>query len=142
MKNKNPIICMLLIGVWLSVPIVVSAKGLLYSAESLGAQNPFIHKVQQIEDFAAKSHISSYDGEAFKGSSGDKEKSSGTDMRSYSDSLGPSFDIPSSLKGESSTPNPWWGRQSLGDPSVKGLSDMDGGGFAPPGSYTGTERRF
>lgn len=29
-----------------------------------------------------------------------------------------------------------------GDPSVKDLSGMDKGGFAPPGSYTGSDRRF
>lgn len=137
MKNKNPIMCMLLLGVWLGAPGLVLAKGLPYSAESSGAQNSFIHKVQKIggEDFASKSHISSYDGEAFKGSAGDKEKSSDTD-RSYSESLGSSFDKLSSVKGESSTP------QSLGDPSVKDLSEMDAGGFAPPGSYTGSQRRF
>jgi len=137
MKNTSPIKCMLLIGVWLCVPVLVSAKGLPYSVKSSGAQNSFIHKVQKIggEDFASKSHISSYEGEVFKGSAGDKEKSSDTD-RSYSESLGSSLDKPSSFKGESSTP------QSLGDPSVKGLSEMDAGGFAPPGSYTGSQRRF
>jgi len=137
MKNKNLILCMLLIGVWLGAPVLVSAKGLPYSVKSSGAQNSFIHKVQKIggEDFASKSHISSYEGEAFKGSAGDKEKSSDTD-RSYSESLGSSFDKLSDFKGESSTP------QSLGDPSVKGLSEMDRGGFAPPDSYTGTKRRF
>jgi hypothetical protein len=29
-----------------------------------------------------------------------------------------------------------------GDPSVKDLSRMESSGFAPPGSYTGSERRF
>ncbi|UVT19009.1 MAG: hypothetical protein H8K03_14485 [Nitrospira sp.] len=140
MKNKNLTICLLLTSVWLAAPVLVSAKGLPYSAESLGAHNSFIHKVQKIEDFSAKSHVSSYDGEAFKGSSGDK--SSGTGMRSYSDSLGPSFDIHPGAKGDTSSSGPWWDRRSSGDPSVKDLSGMDGGGFAPPGSYTGSERRF
>jgi hypothetical protein len=137
MKNKNPIMYLLLAGVGfgLGAPVLLSAEGLPYPPHSLGAQNSFIHKVQKIgeEDFASKSRISSYEGEVFKG-----HKESDTGMRSYSEPLGPSFDNPSSAKGESTTPS-----QSLADPSVKALSEMDmKGGFTPPGSYTGSPRRF
>lgn len=129
--------CLLLTGVCFASPDLVSAKGLPYTAESADTQHSFIHKVQKIggEDFASKSHVSSYEGDAFKGSSGDKEKSD-TD-RSYSESLGSSFDKLS--KGESSLSDPSRGRASFGDPSAKDLSDM--GGFTPPGSYTGTKNR-
>jgi len=140
MNSKALALCLLLSSVWVAAPVLLAAKGLPYAAESSGAQNSFIHKVQKVEDFASKSHVSSYDGEAFKGSSGDK--SSGTGMRSYSDSLGSSFDAHTGAKGDSSSSGPWWDRRASGDPSVKDLSGMDGGGFAPPGSYTGSERRF
>ncbi|MGC4098596.1 MAG: hypothetical protein QM706_15900 [Nitrospira sp.] len=129
--------CLLLTGVCFASPDLVSGKGLPYSGKSSGAQNPFIHKVEKIgdEDWASKGQISSYAGEAFKGSAGDKEKSD-TD-KSYGESLGSSFDKLS--KGESSLSDPSRGGASFGDPSAKDLSEM--GGFAPPGSYTGTKNR-
>ena len=54
----------------------MSAKGLRIAVKSSGAQNSFIHKVQKIvgEDFASKANISSYDGEALKGSSGTRKE--------------------------------------------------------------------
>ncbi|UVT14601.1 MAG: hypothetical protein H8K04_12155 [Nitrospira sp.] len=118
MKTNNLSLCLLLTGVWLAAPVVVSA-------EDLGGKGIF-----------------SYGSEMSKGSSWDKSGEREPHMGSYSDALGPSFDIPSSLKGDPATSDPWFGRRSSGDPSVKDLSRMDGGGFAPPGSYTGSERRF
>ncbi|MFO0700779.1 MAG: hypothetical protein U0236_16275 [Nitrospira sp.] len=43
-------------------------------------------------------------------------------MRSYSELLGPSFDMPDSVNGHSDRPDPWWGRRMEGDPAVKELS--------------------
>ncbi|MBX3331425.1 MAG: hypothetical protein KF722_13545 [Nitrospira sp.] len=55
--------------------------------------------------------------------------------------LAPSPSISPSVDGHSPGLGMWWERRALGDPSVKDLSGMDGGGFAPPGSYTGSGRR-
>ncbi len=55
--------------------------------------------------------------------------------------LAPSPSISPSVDGHSQRQGPWWDRRPSGDPSVRDLSRMDGGGFAPPGSYTGSERR-
>ncbi|HSA88118.1 MAG TPA: hypothetical protein VLE46_18220 [Nitrospira sp.] len=56
--------------------------------------------------------------------------------------LSPSVDMPGSVHGHTGgLGGTFGGGISSADPSVEGLSHMDGGGFAPPGSYTGSPRR-
>jgi len=152
MTYKNLCSYLLVTSVWLVGPVLVSAKGLPYSAESGSAQNSFILKVQTERweldrpPLGGKG-VYSYDSELFSGTWGGKsgeresrESSGVTDTQSFSS---PSADIPPSVSGHTGgVGRPFFGGSpSGGDPAVKDLSGMGGGGFSPPGAYTGSERR-
>jgi len=142
MKYKKIIYTLVLMGVSLTMPVLASANRLPYSEENRSAPSSFILKVQTERweldrpDLGGKG-VFSYDSELsrepklFRKST---DKSSDTE-KSYSDSLGPSFDMSKSIDGHFQRQGP-----SSGDPSVRDLSGM-GGGFSPPGAYTGSERR-
>lgn len=141
MKYKKTIYTLVLMGVSLTMSVLASAKGLQYSEENQNALSSFILKVQERPDIGGKG-IYSYDSELAREPKLFREsRSSDTDTKSYSDFLGPSFDTPHSVDGHSQRQGPWWDGRSSGDPSVKGLSSMDGGGFAPLGAYSGSQRR-
>jgi hypothetical protein len=136
MKYKKTIYTLVLMGVSLTMPVLASANGVQYSEENRNEPSSFILKVQQRPDLGGKG-IFSYDSELSREPKLFREspdKSSDTE-KSYSDSLGPSFDMPKSIDGHVQRQGP-----SSGDPSVRDLSGM-GGGFSPPGAYTGSERR-
>jgi len=135
MKHRHIYFCSLSIGIWLTLPVLTSANGLQYSEGNRNAPESFILKVQEWEKERGGSWIPSYGGEMFRES---RDRSSDTDTRSYSDSLGPSFDLPDSVDGTSRSVNPWWDRPSSADPMVRDLSGMDGGGFSSPGNGGGS----
>jgi hypothetical protein len=143
---------LVLMGVSFTMPDLAPANGLQYSEGDRSAPGSFILKVQSTErwetdrpDLGGKG-IYSYGSELFnepKLFRESQDKSSDKEMRSYSESLSPSFDVPASVNGGSrggSDPLPGL-RPQGGDPSVRDLSGMDGGGFAPPGAYPGSMRR-
>jgi hypothetical protein len=135
MNNKTLTLCLLLTGIWLAPPPSLSAKALPYSAENWSAPMSFILKVQSFEGWVGGREEKERDVIRRHHSSNE------TETHSYSNFLGPSFDNSSGVKEESPTSDPSRGRGLSGDPSVKDLSDRDMGGFAPPGSYTGSQRR-
>jgi hypothetical protein len=123
----------------LTMPVLASANGLQYSKENQNAPSPFILKVQDWQKERGGSGIFSYGSEMFRefrdrsSEHESRDRSSDTDMRSYSDFPGPSFDIPNSVDGHSRAVNPWWDRRSSADPMIRNLSEMDSG-FSDPGS--------
>ncbi|OQW32297.1 MAG: hypothetical protein A4E19_19925 [Nitrospira sp. SG-bin1] len=146
MTYKNLCSCVLATGIWLAVPVFVSAKGLPYSAESRNAQDSFILNVQTTErwetdrpDLGGKG-IYSYGSELFSGTWGGKltgeresQESSGVmDTQSFGS---PSVDMSPSVNGHTEgVDRPFFGGgPSGGDPAVQGLSGMDGGGFSSGG---------
>lgn len=139
MKYKKTIYTLVLMGVSLTMPVLASANGLQYSEENRNAPSSFILKVQSFEGWIGGREVKERD--LIRREYSSQDRSSDTDTKSYSNFLGPSFDTPNSVDGHSQRQGPWWDRRSSGDPSVKDLSGMDGGGFAPPGAYTGSERR-
>ena len=135
MKPRTIYVCLLSIGIWSTLPNLASANGLQYSEENPNVSSPFILKVQEWEKERGGPRISSYGSEMFRES---RDKSSDTDMRSYSDFLSPSFDTPKSVDGHSQTVDPGGARRSSADPMVQDLSRMDGGGFSSSGSGGGS----
>ncbi|OQW30546.1 MAG: hypothetical protein A4E19_09560 [Nitrospira sp. SG-bin1] len=116
------------------------------SEMNANAPKSFILKVQQRPDLGGKGIYSYSSDELLSGTWGGKltgerearDRSSDRDTKSYSDFLGPSFDIPDSVDGHSGAVDPWWGRRSSADPMVQDLSHMDGGGFSSPGHAGGS----
>jgi|GEM_PF-5872476 len=152
MTYKNRCLCLLVASVWLAVPVLVSAKGLPYSAESRSAQNSFIILKVQTERWeldrpplGGKGIYSYGSDELFSGTWGGKitgeresrDSSSVTDTQSFSS---PSPDISPSVNGYTGgVDRPFFGGSpSGGDPAVQGLSRMDGGGFSSSGSGGGS----
>lgn len=123
-----------------AVPIAVSAESLSYRGAGYGvSQDRFERNSPQynVADDIFKDRSLppvSYSGrdQIIKESAGDKSADS---MSKDDHSQAPSPGISPSVHGHRET-------GSSGDPSVKDLSGMDKGGFAPPGSYTGSDRRF
>ncbi len=142
MKYKKTIYSLVLMGVSLTMPVLASANGLQYSEENRNAPSSFILKVQQRPDHLGSKGVYSIDSELFRDRGMFREspdRSSDTDMRSYSDSLGPSFDVPNSVQGHTGgidRPFFFGGNQLEGDPSVQSLSSPGNGGGSVPG-YNG-----
>ena len=115
MKFKYLYPCLLLMGVWLAAPG-------LASADEFSGGTTFYGVPHRLSPTPSEGGEKSRDTKDFD--------------------LAPSADIPSSVDGGHSRPqNPWWDRRPSADPGVQDLRGMDGGGFAPPGSYTGSMRR-
>lgn len=125
---------LVMMGVGLIMPLLVSANGLRYSEESRSIHSSSILKVQEWKE--ERGGIS-YGSEMFRDSR-DRSSDSEKDTRSYSEPLGPSFDIPKSVDGHSRAVDPWWERRSSADPMVEDLSRKDGGGFSSPGDAGGS----
>lgn len=134
MKHKYFNTYLLLMGVWFAAPVFVSAKGLPYSGAGWMIGNPFIHKVQTTYYGVGpdrKAGPGFHEPSTYEKNREVREEKHQDDLE-----LTPSPDISPSVDG-----HPGRDRRSSSDPSVRDLSDMDRGGFAPPGSYTGSERR-
>ena len=114
MKFKYLYPCLLLMGVWLAAPG-------LASAEEFSGGTTFYGVPHRLSPTPSEGGEKSRDTKDFD--------------------LAPSADISPSVDGDVQRQGPWWDRRSLGDPGVKDLRGMNGGGFAPPDSYTGTMRR-
>jgi hypothetical protein len=118
-----------LISLWITMPVFASPDRVPHFGKNGNAPNPFIFTVQEWEK---ERGALSYGGSGFRES---PDRSSDKDTRSYSEFLGPRFDIPDSVDGHSDRPDPWWGRRSSADPMVEDLSRRDGiSGFGSPGS--------
>ena len=151
MTYKNLCSCVLVTGVWLAAPVLVSAKGLPYSAESWSAQDSLIVKVQTTEYWETDrpplggKGIYSYGSELFNGSELVREsRESERESRDRStDIQSPSADISPSVNGHTGgVDRPFFGGSpSGGDPAVRDLSGMDGGGFSGGGSAPGYNGR-
>jgi len=125
-----------------AVPTAVSAESLSYRGVGFGygvsqdwfQPNSSLYNVADdiFKDRSALPGVS-YSGrdEAVKEITSEKSADS---MSKDDHHLAPSPDISPSLHGHREL-------GSSGDPSGKDLSGMDRSGFAPPGSYTGSERR-
>ena len=130
------------------VPVAVSAERLSYSRtgpevfQHWFERNPSLYNVADIfkDRFGGAPRTSYYD-ETVRDRGGDRSVSEKSDDSIGSKDLAPSADISPSVDGDVQRQGPWWDRRSLGDPGVKDLRGMNGGGFAPPDSYTGTMRR-
>lgn len=127
-----------------AVPIAVSAESLSYRGAGYGVsqdwfeRNPLLYNVAEMfkERFGVPPRTSYYDDTVRDRAGKESTSEKSADSMSKDDhNLAPSPDISPSVHGHRET-------GLSGDPSVKDLSGMDRGGFTPPGSYTGSERRF
>jgi hypothetical protein len=152
MKYKKTIYTLVLMGVSLTMPVLASANGVQYSEENRNEPSSFILKVQTERWELDRPPIGgkgvySYDSELAEGTwggkSGERESRDSSSVMDTQSSSSPSADFPPSVGGHTGgVDRPFFGGSpSGGDPAVKDLSGMDGGGFAPPGAYTGSERR-
>jgi len=119
MKYRHIWFYSLWISVWLTLPAFSSPGRAPDSGMNGNTPQSFILKVQDWEKERGGSWIPSYGGEMFRES---RDRSSDTDMRSYGDLLGPSFDVPDSVHGHSDRPDPWWGRRGEPEPMLKDLN--------------------
>ena len=123
-----------------AAPIGVSAESLAYRGTGYDVSQDWFERnssLYRVADDVFKDHTLppvSYSGrdQIIKEISSEKSADS---MSKDDHSLAPSPGISPSVHGHRET-------GLSGDPSVKDLSGMDKGGFAPPGSYTGSDRRF
>ena len=137
---KHIIAGVMSVVVFSAVPMAVWGESLPYRGAGYGAfqdwfeRNSSLYHVADdiFKDRSALPGVS-YSGrdEAVKEITSEKSADS---MSKDDHHLAPSPDISPSLHGHREL-------GSSGDPSGKDLSGMDRGGFAPPGSYTGSERR-
>lgn len=126
--------------VYSGVPVAVSAETVSYRGAGYGVSQGWFERNSSLynvftERFGVQPDTSYYSDTVRDRASKGSEKSDDS-MSKDDHNLAPSSDISPSVHGQ-----PGWDRQLSGDPSVRDLSRMDGGGFAPPGSYTGSERR-
>lgn len=128
------------------VPIAVSAERLSYSETGPAVfqhwfeRNPSVYNVFT-ERFGVQPDTSYYRdtvNQARDQSAGEKSDDSTLSNQGPQESGGVGR-FPDSMNGHPGGPSLGFG--SSADPSVQDLSRMDGGGFAPPGSYTGSMRR-
>ena len=137
---KHIVIGIMSVIVCSAVPIAVSAESLAYRGTGYDVSQGWLERnssVYNVADDIFKDRSLppvSYSGrdQIIKESTSEKSSDS---MSKDDHHLAPSPDISPSVHGHRE-------RGLSGDPSVKDLSGMDKGGFAPPGSYTGSERRF
>ena len=122
MKYRHIWFYSLWISVCLTLPVFASPDRTQDSGTNGNALQSFILKVQDWQQERGGPRIFSYGSEMFRES---RDRSSDTDMRSYSDVLGPSFDIPDSLHGHSDRPDLWWGHRTEGEPMLKDLKDIN-----------------
>jgi len=135
------------------VPVAASAESLSYSGtgprvfQHWFERNPSLYNVAEglfKDRFGLAPDTSYYDDtvnshtrERFKEKSGDSMSDQPT---RDSGNVSPGFS--GSINGHSNGLSSGFGDgRSSADPSVRDLSRMDGGGFAPPGAYTGSMRR-
>jgi hypothetical protein len=123
-----------------AVPIAVSAESLSYRGAGYGVSHDWFERNSSLYNVAEDIFKDrpalppvSYSGrdQAIKESTSEKSADS---MSKDDHHLAPSPSISPSVHGHREL-------GLSGDPSVKDLSIMDRSGFAPPGSYTGSERR-
>ncbi|CUS33749.1 exported hypothetical protein [Candidatus Nitrospira nitrificans] len=137
MKHTYFNTCLLWTGVWLAAPVFASAAGLPHTGEGWSIGSPLIHKVQSTYYGSTGTLRDRLAGPGFDEPNPSEKNKEVREEKSQDDhGLTPSPDIFPSVHGHTGRD-----RSSLSDPSVRGLSEMDRGGFAPTGSYTGTERR-
>jgi hypothetical protein len=124
-----------------AVSVPVSAESLSYRGVGHGVsqdrfeRNPSLYHVFT-ERFGVQPETSYYKDTVRDSSGKESTSEKSPDVLSKDDhNLAPSPNISPSVHGHREL-------GLSGDPSVKDLSGMDRGGFAPPGSYTGSERRF
>jgi hypothetical protein len=128
MKHGHIWFYSLWMSAWLTLPVFASTERAPNSGKSGNAPQSFILKVQEWQKERGGSGIFSYGSEMFresrnKSSEGEsRDRSSETGMRSYSDFLGPSFDMPDSVHGHSDRPDPWWGRRGEPEPMLKDVN--------------------
>lgn len=122
MKYRHICFYALLISVWLTVPVFASPERAPDSGMSENAPPSFIFHVQDWQKEREGPKTFSYGSDMFRES---RDQSGDTDRRSYSDGLGPSFDIPDSAHGHSDRPDPWWGRRGEPEPMLKDLKDVN-----------------
>lgn len=130
------------------VPVAVSAERLSYSetnpriVQQWLDRNPAVHQVFT-ERFGVQPDTSYYRdtvNQARDQSANEKSDDSTLSNQGPPESGGVDR-FPDSINGSGGPSSLFGGGGSTADPSVKDLSRMDGGGFAPPGSYTGSMRR-
>lgn len=120
--------CLLWISLWFTLPVFASPYGVPDFGKNGTAPQSFILNVQEWEkERGALSYGSERFSERFHGFSdrSTRDQSSDTSTRSYSDFLGPRFDIPDSVHGHSDRPDPWWGLRTEGEPMVKDLKEVN-----------------
>lgn len=133
------------VAVCSAVPVAVSAGGLSYRGTDYGVsedwyeRNPSLYNVFT-ERFGVQPDTSYYRDTVRPSKESASEKSDDSMLSNQgpqeSSEVGR---FPDGVKGHPSVG--FGGGNSSADPSVQDLSRMDGGGFAPPGSYTGSPRR-
>jgi hypothetical protein len=128
-------------------PVAVSAESLSYRGAGYGVSQQWFERNSSLYDvFTERFGVqpdTSYYSDTVRDQAGDRSVNEKSDDSTLSNQ-GPQESggvgrFPDSLNGHPGLG--FGGGMSSADPSVQDLSRMDGGGFAPPGSYTGSMRR-
>lgn len=117
---------------WFVVPAVVSADWSTYSQRcwtdrGVIERDALIHRVltPTFQDAFGLTLGRDRDKSESERDRGSDSAISGKGMRSYDTPLGPSFDIPDSVNGDSRMSDPWLGRRTEGEPMLKEMRDLN-----------------
>ena len=114
------------ISAWLTLPVFASTEGDPNFGTHENAPQPFILKVQEwLEERGGMTYGSEMRRESLdrSGERDSRDRSSDSGMRSYSDFLGPRFDMPDSVNGRKE--EPWWIRRGEPEPMLKDLRNLN-----------------
>lgn len=126
MKYRYIYFYSLWISVWFTLPVFASPDRAPNSGKNGNAPTSFILKVQ---DWQKERGALSYGSERFRHSHDwfnereSRDRSNDSGMRSYSDFLGPTFDMPGSVNGRNE--EPWWIHRAEPEPMLKDLRNLN-----------------